>query len=270
MTASRDVNDISTAPGGKSGAEWTTGVRDSILELWALNGGNLQNIAGTNVITADIDISGGFTAYADGLRLGFIASASNTGAATLNVSADGVAIGAKAIRSSSNEVLSPGAIVADRYNEVVFCAADDAFRLVSSSGTTNVTVEGGIMLQRSVASRLAAEVGSTTSLTPIGSINFQAELSTNRVIVEGNASLVTESGSTDNDGIVIDLYVDTALKDSFTAYVLQNQVINIPIYFSYLPGDIASHTYAIKVSSTITAIYPASANVMWLSEMSPN
>jgi hypothetical protein len=270
MTASRDVNDISTAPGGKSGAEWTTGVRDSLIELWALNGGNLQNVAGTNVITADIDVAGGFTAYGDGLRLGFVAAASNTGAATLNVSASAVAIGAKAIRTSDNDVLGPGAIVGGRYTEVIFCTADDVFRLVSSSGTTNVTVEGGIMLQRSAASRLAVEVSTTTSLTPIGSINFQTEQSANRVIIEGNASLVTGSGAADNDGIVIELYVDTVLKDSFTAYALQNNAINIPFYFSYLPGDISSHTYAIKVSSTITAIYPAGANVLWLSEMSPN
>lgn len=262
----RDVDDISTAPGGKSGAEWTTDVRNSIIALWALNGGMLTNIAGTNVITGNIAISDGFTTYTDGLRIGFIAANSNTGATTLNVSS----IGEKAIRTSDGDVLDAGAIIADRYTEVVFHADTDQFRLVSSSGTTNVTIQGGIMLQRSSPTRLAAAVGATTSVTTIASISFQAISSDSRIIAEGNAGLVTQSGSEDVDGIVVALYVDGTSEDSFTAHCLQNQVINVPYYFSYSPADTAAHTYSIRVSSTISSIYPKDVNSLWLSEITPN
>ena len=266
MTASRDIDDISTAPGGKSGAEWTSGTRDSVLALWALNGGMLTSVAGTNTITASVAVTGGFTAYADGLRVGFIAAGTTTGAATLNISS----VGAKAIRDPDGDVLAAGAIVAGRFTEAVFYADDDHWRLVTSGGTTNVTVQGGLFLQRSAPSRLISAVSSTTSVTPIGSVAFQTQYAASRVIIEGAAALVTGAGSADDDGIVVALYVDGVSVQSFTAYCLASQARSIPFYFSYLPGDISSHTYSVRVSSTIAAAYPASENVIWASEISPN
>lgn len=266
MTASRDIDDISTVPGGKSGAEWTSGTRESVLALWALNGGMLTDVAGTNTITANVAVSGGFTSYADGLRVGFNAAATNTGAATLNISS----VGAKNIRDPDGDVLSAGAIVGGRFTEAVFYADDDNWRLVTSGGTTNVTVQGGLFLQRSAPSRLVSAVASTTSVTPIGSVSFQTQYADSRVIIEGAAALVAGAGSTDDDGIVVALYVDGVSVQSFTAYCLASQARSIPLYFSYLPGDISTHTYSVRVSSTIAAAYPASENVIWASEISPN
>ena len=266
MTASRTVDDISSAPGGKSGAEWTADVSDSVEALWALNGGMLVTVAGTNTITASVAVSGGFTSYADGLRVGFIAAGSNTGAATLNISF----VGAKAIRDPDGDVLAAGAIVSGRFTEAVFYADDDHWRLVSSGGTTNVTVEGGLTLQRSAPSRLVSSVASTTSVTPIGSLSFQAQYSDSRVIIEGNVGMVLGSGPSDEDGIVVSLFVDGSSVDSFTAYCIASQARSLPIYFSYSPGDISAHTYSVRVSSTIAADYPKSENVIWATEFSPN
>ena len=115
MTADRDVDDISTAPGGKSGSVWTAGVRESVLALWALNGGVLLNVAGTNALTGDIAISDGFTAYSDGLRVGFVPANTNTGAMTLNAGG----VGVKALRDPDGDATVAGA-VDDRYGPGVF------------------------------------------------------------------------------------------------------------------------------------------------------
>lgn len=266
MTASRDVNDISTDPGGLSGAEWTSGVRDSVLAAWALLGGSLINVAGTNTITGDVAVSDGFTSYEDGLRVGFIPANSNTGAATLNVSS----VGAKPLRDPDGDALTAGAVIQGRFTEAVFSADDDHWRLVTSGGTTNVTVEGGIFLQRSAPSRLISAVAATTSVTSIGSVSFQCQYSTSRVIIEGNAGLAIGAGSEDDDGIVVALYVDGVSVDSFTAHCKPSQLRSVPFYFSYLPGDISSHTYSVRVSSTIAAAYPKGENMIWASEISPN
>lgn len=272
MTASRDIDDISTAPGGKSGAEWTTGVRESVLALWALNGGMLQDVAGTNTITASVAVGGGFNAYGDGLEVGWIASASNTGAATLNLgTGDPVSyVGAKALRDNDGDVLAAGAIIAGRYAKAVFRAEDDHWRLVAAGGTTNVTVQGGILLQRSAPSRLLTATTATTSVTALGSLTFQAQYADSVVVVEGNASLVTQTGTESATGILIALYVDGVSVDSFTAHVLPSMAINIPLYFSYSPGDISSHIYSVRVSSSISAIYPKGANMIFATEFSPN
>lgn len=266
MTADRDVDDISTAPGGKSGEVWTAGVRESILALWALNGGLLLNVAGTNALTGDIAISDGFTSYTDGLRVGFVPANTNTGAMTLNAGG----VGVKALRDPDGDATVAGAVVAGRFTEAVFSADDDHWRLVTSGGTTNVTVEGGIFLQRGAESRLVAAVAATSSVTAIGSVSFQCQYSTSRVIIEGNASLVIGSGSEDDDGIVVALYVDGVSVQSFTAHCLGDQVRSVPFYFSYLPGDTSAHTYSVRVSSTIAAAYPKGENVIWASEISPN
>jgi hypothetical protein len=263
---SRDVGDISTNPGGRTGAEWTGGTRESLLALWEIAGGPLFNVAGTNVITADVYVEEGFTAYTDGLRCTFRPAATNTGAATINLSG----IGAKAIRDPDGEVLSAGAIVEGRVTEIIFIEDDDHFRLVTSGGTTNVTVQGGIILQRSAPARAVSNSSSTTSLTAVVSQSFTCGQTNSRVIIEGNVGRLMSTGSADDDGVVIGLYVDGTLVDSFTDYALASSYVNTPFYFSRSPGDSSAHTYEIRVSSTISATYIKGATAMWCSEMSPN
>lgn len=266
MTITRDIDDISTAPGGKSGAEWTTDARQSIKALWDLNGGRLLNVAGTNSITADIDVETGFTSYTDGLAVGFVAAATNTGACTLNISG----LGAKGLRSPDGNVLAAGGIVSGRYTEAVFDEEEDFFRLKTSGGTTNVTIEGGIMLQRSAAARLVSAIASTSSESIVGSISFQCGQASSRVIVEGNLTRVTGAGSPSATGTTIKLFVDGVEVDVFTDHCSASSHVSTPFYFSYLPADTASHTYSVRVTSSIAAAYPASSNVIWCSEISPN
>lgn len=263
---SRDIGDISTNPGGRSGADWTSGTRESLLALWALQGGVLLNVVGANAITADVAVSEGFTAYSDGLRCGFIADQSNTGPATVNISG----VGAKAIRNPDGDVLSAGAIVAGRITEIVFSAADDAFRLVTAGGTTNVTVQGGIMLQQASPSRLVTAAGPATAATTVASQSFQCLYAESRVIIEGNVGRVTGAGSADVAGVLISLFVDGASIQSFTDHCQPNSQVNTPFLFSYNPGDTDTHTYEIRASSTISATYPKGVNVIRCSEVSQN
>lgn len=266
MTLTRDIDDISTAPGGKSGAEWTSDARLSIKALWDLTGGKLLNIAGTNSITADVDVETGFTSYTDGLVVGFVAAATNTGPCTLNLSG----LGAKGLRSPDGDPLAAGGVVGGRYTEAIFDEDEDYFRLKTSGGTTNVTISGGLFLQRSEASRLAAAVSSTTTETTIGSMAFTCGFSTSRVIIEGSLTRVTAAGSPSATGTTIKLFVDGVEKDSFTDHCLASSIWSTPFYFSYLPADTSSHTYSVRVTSSLAATYPASSNVIWCSEISPN
>lgn len=263
---SRNIGDINTNPGGLSGAAWTSGAKDSVAALWALNGGLLIDIAGINTLVADVAIDEGFTAYGDGLKAAFIPASSNTGAATINIGG----IGAKAIRDPDGDVLLAGAMVAGRLTEIVFISDSDHFRLVTAGGTTNVTVTGGLIVQRSAPSRLVAAAGPATSATAVGSVTFQHIYASSRAIVEGVVGRVTGAGSTDDDGVVIGLYVDGVLDQSFTDHCQPNAQVNTPFYFSHLPGNTDTHTYEIRVSSAISATYPKGVNVMWCSEMSPN
>lgn len=266
MAVTRDVGDISTSPGGKSGAEWTTDVRYSLSALWGLSGGMITITAGTNALTASIPVSGGFSAYTDGLRVGFIPLNSNTGAMTLNIAA----LGAKAILDANGDPAPPGSVISGRLAEVVFSTEDDAFRLVSGSGTTNVTLEGGLLRRRTAPMRLAAAAGPSTGEVTTGSIAFQCDDPDSRVIVEGNVTRVTGAGSPDVTGTQIRLYVDGVLTQSFTDHCAASQQASTPVYFSYSPGDIDSHTYQIRVVSALAATYPVGSNVMWISEVSPN
>lgn len=262
----RDVGDISTNPGGRSGADWTHDARESLKALWGLNGGLLLGITGTNVLTATVAVPDGFTAYTDGLRCSFIPAATTTSAVTINIQG----VGAKPIRNPNGDVLGTGDIVAGRLTEIVFVSASDHFRLATSGGTTNVTVQGGIMVQRSDTSRLVAAAGPATAATAIGSKSFQCAYAGSRVIVEGNVGRVTGAGSADDDGVVVALFVDGVSVQSFTDHCQPSAQVNTPFYFSYAPGDISSHTYEVKVSSTISATYPKGVNAIWCSEVSPN
>jgi len=266
MTASRDISDISTDPGGLSGDDWTAGTRESVLALWALNGGQLINVAGTNEITANALISTAFTAYTDGLVISFIPANTVTGATQINVSG----VGLKSLLDPDGVALGAGAIVAGRLTAAKFISADDAFRLETSGGTSNITVSGGLISKRSAPTRLASDVATTTDATIVLSQAFQAIYSTSRVIVEGFVSMVVGAGSVDTDGLNIELLVDDVAEASFTGATYPSQLAGVPFAFEYLPGDISSHTYKIRVTSTLTASYIAGATALFCSEMSPN
>lgn len=266
MTASRQIPDLTSDPGGVSGADWTAAAGESIEALWALNGGVLSSMAGTNTLTGTVAVSTGFSAYTDGLRVGFIAPNTNTGAATLNLNS----LGAKSLLDPDGDALAAGAYAAGRFTSAIFVAADDAFRLETSGGTTNVTVEGGTFLQRSSPSRLAAAVGPDTALTSVGAVSFQCGQITSRVFIEGNVSRVTSSGSADVDGCVIALFVDGSQVESFTDHCQPSSHASTAFSFEYSPGDITSHSYEIRVSSTISATYPKGGNWLVCSEIAPN
>ena len=266
MTASRDISDISTDPGGLSGDDWTAGTRESVLALWALNGGQLINVAGTNEITANALISTAFTAYTDGLVISFIPANTVTGATQINVSG----VGLKSLLDPDGVALGAGAVVAGRLTAAKFIAADDAFRLETSGGTSNVTVNGGIIVKRAAPTRLGADTATSTGAIVALSQTFQAEYSTSRIIVEGFISFVVGSGSLDADGLNVELLVDDNPEGLFTGATYPSQLAGVPFAFEYLPGDISSHTYKIRVTSTLTASYIAGATVLFCSEMSPN
>lgn len=263
--ATRDVGDISTNPGGKSGSEWTSDTRESLLALWQLNGGPLSDVSGTNTLTASVSVETGFTAYSDGLKVSIIPAANNTGAATLDLG-----LGPKNILTQDGGALPANSLVAGRLTEMEFVGDQDAFLLKGSSGTTNVTVSGGIILQRSAPSRLGAAVAETTDETTVGSIAFQAGYSTSRVIIEGAFERVTGAGSASGTGTTIKLYVDDVEVQSFTGTCQPSETWSTPFYFEYLPGDTDAHTYAVTVTSSIAAAYSAGACQMVCSEMSPN
>lgn len=257
MTTTRDVADLSTAPGGKSGDEWTADVRASLRALWGLNGGFLRNVAGTNVITATIAVPTGFVAYSDGLRCLFVPTAANTGPVTINISG----VGAKALVAPDGEALGSGALDGGRIADIVFDDEEDAFRLVSAAGVTNVTVQGGIVVQRSAIARLLSAVTTpTTSETTLASISFQALFADSTVTIRGNISRATGSGTTSSTGTQIKLFVDGVEEASISDFAVGEQHSGTAFEFDHEPDDTDAHTYEIRCESSIAAQYPAGAN----------
>lgn len=266
MSAVRDIGDFSTDPDGGGGQAWTTKARDSLVSLWALNGGLLATVAGTNSLTASVGVSSGFTAYGDGLVLGLIPANTNTGGVTLNVAG----VGAKAIVDPDGDALVAGSLVAGTLYTLVFVLADDHFRLVTSTGVSNVTVQGGIHLHRSLPTRLVSKVNETTGTTQIASRSHQAGYTDSRVVVEGSISRKTAAGSDDDDGFTVALFVDGAETQTLTDAEIGGAGQATSFAFEYEPGDTSAHTYSIRVTSTLGAAYFAGGTFMVLSEFSPN
>ncbi len=266
MTISRDVSDISTDPGGKSGQDWTSGVRGSVAALWGLQAGVLQSVSGTNAIEASLSIDEGFSALADGMEATLIPANTNTGAVTLDIEGTG----AKSVLNKDGDALNAGDLLEGGAVSIKFIAGDDAWRVLSSTGTTNVTLQGGKVLKRSAIGRLPALAGPTTDETSIGSRSFSCSQNTSRVLIEGAVCRVLGAGSGDADGLTISLYVDGSLEDSFTDYALASSQANTPVQFEYEPGNTGSHTYEIRAECTIAATYPAGSNFIVCTELAPN
>lgn len=265
MTTKRDVGDGTTGVDG-SGALWPVEVRESLIGLWGLNAGRLINVAGTNSVTADLAVSTGFTAYTDGLRGTIIPVNTNTGAGLLNING----LGEKPWKRQNGDALEAGDLVAGSIQPWVFLDAEDEFRIITSTGVSNVTVQGGIHRHRSLPTRLAATVAETTSESALLSRTHQAAASTSRITIEGVISRKHATGSDDADGLTIALFVDGVQEETINDGVYSGAAQLSGFAFEYAPGDTSSHTYAIRATSTLGAAYLAGGTYMILSEFSPN
>lgn len=266
MSVTRDIGDYSTAADG-DGQEYTSAIRETTKALWAYAAGVLTNVTGTNEITAQIAVSDGFTALTDGLVAYFVPSNTNTGAVTLNVAS----LGAKSIKTQDNNALSAGDLVSGTLYQIVFVFSQDCFYLLQSTGTTNVTVQGGIHLYRSAPTRLVSLVAESILQESILSRTHSSQAIGNRIVVEGAVSRRNASSGADNvAGFEVSLYADGVQIDSLTdaEYVSAAQTTNFA--FEYSSTDVDPHNYEVRVTSSVGASYTASASWMVLSEYSPN
>lgn len=266
MTAKRKIGLEADYSGDKSATTYTETVNDSVFAIAQLSTGMLTSVGGTaNVITGNAPIDDNF-AYADGMETQFIAANTNTGAVTLNVSG----AGAKALKDNAGLALDPGIIVSGNLITAKYYSSGDHWRLLASGGTQNVTVQGGLTVKRSTVARTLATVASTTSLSSVASKAFQTLYSASRVVITGGIMLKTASGSDDDDGLVIKLYVDGAEEQSFDTMSWSAQAYFVPVDFEYLPGDTSSHTYEIRASSTNAAVYPVNGSMIVCEEWGVN
>lgn len=127
--------------------------------------GAVNTVAGTGDAVT-VTLASGITAYATGQFFKFVASAANTGAATLNVNS----IGAKAIRKISggtDVALVAGDLAAGVTYEVVYRAtansAAGAWVLVGSSVASATTSQAGIVELATVAEGIA---GTSATVVP--------------------------------------------------------------------------------------------------------
>ena len=292
MTIKRDIGDFTTDDDGtRDGKELVATIRKSLLALWGFHAGTLINVAGTNIITASVEVTQGLTALTDGLNAILVPVNTNTGAVEIDVAG----LGRKPVKSASGQALSAGTLVAGTRSLLLFDSDHDHWWVFGSSGTTNVSVTGGLQVKRSEPVRLIVEAGPTTEETILVSRRFQCTYSTSRVILEGAVSRVTGANETDtgdtdtgdtdtgpaNDetvdpdpidtrGLSISLYKDGVLVEIITDAAVVNTHTVTPFYFSHLPGDTDAHTYEIRVGCTIAATYPVSGNWMVATEMTPN
>ena len=276
MSAVRDIGDFTTDPSGGDGQAWTTRARQSLNALWALNGGLLTNVSGTNAITADVEVDGGFSAYGNGQIYALVPANTITGATTLNLrDSGGTLLGAKNLFGPSGVALGPGEMVAGTLYIVQFLQGEDEFRLITSTGVSNVTVTGGIHLHRSLPTRLVAKVAETTAETQLLSRSHNASYATSRIVIEGainrRSAIGSELGDDDtDDGFTVHLFVDGVEEQTLTDAEMENAIQTGAFAFEYAPGDTGAHTYAIRATSTLGAAYFAGTTYMVLSEFSPN
>lgn len=263
-----DIGDFTTdLDGERDPKEFVSTTRNSILGLWNLQAGLLIEVTGTNRLTAKFPVADGRTGLADGMQAFLPAQNTNTaGAVTINVSG----FGEKGIVAQNGSSLGVGALVAGGLYPIVFSISENVWKLTGSSGTTNVTVQGGIQLQRSEVTRLLTEVGPVSTETAIISRQIAATQSSSRVIVEGALSGLFSTGVLDTDGVAVSLYVDETLAEQYNAPAIPDAPCAASLYFSHLPGDTDAHTYEIRVTSSVDVTFYPGATHLVLSESSPN
>lgn len=265
-TARRSIG-VDTDFTDKTAKKYTGTVDASVKAAFDLLGGRLQNVGGSaNAITGELQVPDGFTAYTDGLAAEFLAAATNTGSCTIDIES----LGPKALTDAAGQALDPGEIVTGNMISVVFVAAGDHFRLRSSGGVQNVTVQGGLTVKRGEARRTLAALGPTDELVTVVSDNFQAAYASSRVIAKGCVTIETAAGTDDDAGLVVELWVGGASAVSLIGKSWAERVFTVPFDFTHLPGDTVSHIYEIKVSSTNDAVYSVGSAQMVCEEWGLN
>lgn len=126
MVAERYTPTTSTHPGGISGANYATGVDESVAALWTSTAGRLKSVAGTNIVTANVQ-HGTLTAYVEPLTCVFKPVATNTGVMTLNLNG----LGAKSIVKLDGSSLSAGEIINSRYYLLAFMQTENHFVVIA-------------------------------------------------------------------------------------------------------------------------------------------
>jgi hypothetical protein len=152
---------------------------------------------GTEAGAADayvVTLPNTITSYVDGMRISFKASASNTGASTLNV--DGV--GVKSLTRQSGTALAVGDILINKMVVTMYNSTSDAFEIISNFA--DVALASCVAAIAAIAAGSAITV-SANDTTP-GVLNGKA--------IEGEGIVFTEN----NDGGNETLTIDTSLVDA--------------------------------------------------------
>ena len=133
MGVDRKIPTTTSHPSGVDGETFADEIQEEIGGLWALLGGILDNVTGTNSITADCPTP--ITAYTDGLRCTLIPPANNTG----NVDID-LGPGVVDLLDESGNPIPANTLVAGQRRTIEFDSDLGAFCLVGgSSGAGGLT-----------------------------------------------------------------------------------------------------------------------------------
>jgi len=180
-----------------------TGVADATVRTMYATAGQAQDStftyltspAGTNTMTATASL--GMSAYVTGQRFFFVAPATNTGAATLNINS----IGIKSITKQGTTALIAGDIVSGAIIQVVYDGTE--FQLISPSGngTVNSFSAGTTGLTPSTATSGAVTLAGTLAVANGGT--GVATLTTNNVILgNGTSAVQVVAPSTSGNALV--------------------------------------------------------------------
>jgi len=142
----------------------------------AVNLSQLQNSTGTFLTVSGTDtilgtVSPSITAYAVGQIFAFVAAATNTGAATINISS----LGAKSITRLGSTALIAGDLI---INSVAFIVYDGTqFQLLNPNTFTNLTISGTATVVTLNVSGTSTFAAYTETITASGTVGASATLS---------------------------------------------------------------------------------------------
>jgi hypothetical protein len=145
-----------------------------------------------------------FTAYVDGLTVGFRVHASNTGGPT-TLALDG--LGAKPLQSEPGVDLHPGELQMSRFYRAMYIAGTDAFRLMSAPARLDAPAGTRMLFQQTAAplgwvKELGAAFGNTALRISTGAVGSGGSLLfdtafAQRTILQANLPNVSFFGATD-------------------------------------------------------------------------